>query len=274
MKCKMKLDILQKVALLIVGVILITFLVHFVVYSVIKYRKKQEKIQEGMSLSQIGKDITSAFSTLDNTFSGVTKTVEDIGIILEDIATLPYEIGSLLYNISEQASCGQAEAADGFKYGWQTFAIIVSCCWDKLKKIGNGKCIFYYIVDIIWGIFYGIFIMLPISLIDTIFGIDLQILLTLFYESFLMPIDAVFFSIFGFHLFQWSDSIITQCYRCEGTIGGRKITQTVDEWAQLFNCSNAEISGGINQMLSALVPSPQWQKWFLFSEQMGQTFQT
>lgn len=255
MKCKIKLDLLQKTVLLLIGLVLITFSIQFVVYSVIKYRKKHEKIQEGMSASQM-------FNKLGKTFTSIGSTLEGVGKIIATIFALPVEINNLFTGIGNEFKCGQSEFDDGFKYGFQTFAIIVSCCWDKLKKVGNGKCAFYYFVDIIWGIFYGIFIMLPISLIDTIFGVDLLILITLFYDLFLAPIDALCFAFFGFHLFQWSDSVITQCYRCEGTINGVKVTQTVDEWAQSFNCTNAEISDGAHRMLEAVIPGPMWFQWF------------
>lgn len=252
----MKLKIVQKVGLLIVGLILITFFIQFMVYSLVRYRKKYEKIQEGMTgVQKLEKGITGAFTSIGKTFTNVGK-------ILEEIALLPIEMTHLVEGIYSEFKCGLSEFDDGFKYGWETFAIIISCCWDKLKKIGNGKCIFYYFIDIIWGVFYGILIMLPISIIDAIFGIDLQIIIKLLYDIFIAPIDDIIFSIFGFHIFRWSDSVIKDCYRCTGTINGRTITKTVDEWAQLFNCSNSEITDGFHKMLEAIVPNKMWGQWF------------
>lgn len=255
MKCKLKLDLLQKTVLLLIGLILITFFIQFAIYSLIKYRKKHEKIQEGMSASKM-------LDQMGNGLKGIGKSVEGIGKIIGTIFALPKELNNLFKGIRKEFKCGQNEFDDGFKYGLQTFVIIISCCWDKFVKFFNGTCTYYYIIDIIWGVTVGLFIMLPISIIDAIFGIDLKILITSFYDLFLVPIDEIFFSICGFHLFQWSDSVIRNCYRCKGKMNGKTYYKKIDEWSQLFNCSNAEIRDGAYRMTEAIIPGEMWFEWF------------
>ena len=251
---KYKLNILQKVGLILVGLILITFFVQFIIYCVIRYRKKYEKIQEGMSISSLFNNVLSGIEDIGT-------NLENLGKIIEVIALLPIEMMDLANGISAEFACGQASVNDGFKYGWQTFSDILYCCYDKLQKVGNGKCVFYYAVDVVWGTFYTIFILLPISIIDTIFGIDLLVFINILYDLFILPIDTICFDLFGFYIFRWSDAIIQQCYRCTGG-------KTVEELAQYFNCTNDEISSGIDKIVTAIIPNTVWMNWFNGSTQI------
>jgi len=162
--------------------------------------------------------------------------------------------------------CGLTEMNSGFSNFFYTFGILTECSWDKFINFWNGNCTRYYIVSMIFGLLYGVFVELPILLINVIFGIDLQPIVNFIYDVFLVPIDAVFFAISGFHLIKWSDDVINECYRCKGEYTfstGRKVTlyKTFAEWSSLYECSVEQIVQGFTTIVSTILPSPKWWAW-------------
>ncbi len=130
----------------------------------------------------------------------------------------------------------------------------------------NGSCTRYYITDMIIGLTYGVFIQLPLILINAIFGLNLQPIIDFLYKLIVVPIDALFFAISGFHLVNWSDSVINDCYRCKGTYtfaNKRKVVlyKQMNEWASLFDCSTEQITGGFLKIFTSIVPNAKWGAW-------------
>ena len=168
--------------------------------------------------------------------------------------------------IGNHIRCGAKE----FKTGWdntvKTLGIMADCSWDKFINFLNGNCTRYYIVDMLFGLLYGIFVQLPIVLIKAIFGIDLQFIVDFLYELILVPMDEMFYAISGFHLVKWSDSVIDECYRCKGKYTfatGREVYlyKTLNEWARLFDCSTEQIKNGFVKIFTSLIPSQKWGAW-------------
>ncbi len=162
--------------------------------------------------------------------------------------------------------CAGLEFATGFQNTGTVLDVMASCSWYKFKNFLNGSCTRYYIVDLVFGMLYGIFIELPLMLINAIFGIDLAPLVKMIWEFFMLPLDALFYALSGFHLIKWPDSVIRKCYRCEGKwkIGNKRITiyKTFAEWGQLLNCSGDQILSGMNHIFTTIIPSERWGAWF------------
>jgi hypothetical protein len=163
--------------------------------------------------------------------------------------------------------CAGLEFATGFQNTGTVLDVMASCSWYKFKNFLNGSCTRYYIVDMVFGILYGVFIELPLILINAIFGIDLTPLVTMIWNIFMLPLDALFFALSGFHLIKWPESVIRKCYRCEGKWtmkNGHTVTiyKTFAEWGQLLNCSGDQILSGINHIFTTLMPSERWGAWF------------
>tara|TARA_B110000858_G_C17704397_1_gene427533 strand:- start:2 stop:949 length:948 start_codon:yes stop_codon:yes gene_type:complete len=165
--------------------------------------------------------------------------------------------------ISSHLNCAADEFGAGFVNQGKILDILAPCSWEKFINTLNGSCTRYYLVDIVWGIFYGIFIELPIVLIKAIFGIDLYIFVQIAYNLIVLPLDSLFFALSGYHLVKWSDDVINKCYRCKGTwklANGQEVTmyKTFDEWAKMFKCGNDQMVDGVNKIFKTIFPSKLW----------------
>jgi len=175
-------------------------------------------------------------------------------------------IGDWAKGYANHLKCGANEMNQGFKNFFYVFSVLSECSWDKFINFWNGNCTRYYIVSMVFGLLYGVFVELPILLIKVIFGIDLQPIVDFIYDVFLVPIDAMFFAISGFHLIKWSDDVINECYRCKGEYTfstGRKVTlyRTFAEWSKLYNCSGEQIFQGLGTIITTILPSGKWWAW-------------
>ena len=161
-------------------------------------------------------------------------------------------------------------AGNEFAAGWNNQGYIIDtlsrCGWFKFLNFINGSCTRYYIVDLVLGLLYGVFIELPLILLDAIFGINLVPLVNALWDLVVIPIDAIFFALSGFHLVEWPESVIHKCYRCEGKWtfdNGQKVTiyKTFGEWAELLNCSGEQMIQGLNHIFGTILPSARWGSW-------------
>ena len=171
-------------------------------------------------------------------------------------------IPNLSTGIRQHFDCGVNQSNDGYKTGLQVLGIVLKCSWDKFIDFWNGKCTIYYICSMIWGILYGLFIEFPIFLIFLITGIDLQFLVTLVFDVTILPIDTIIYSIFGLHIIEWPESVLYKCYRCNGTVGGKEFSKTLDWWVSIFTCTNKEIALGVDHIFTSIIPGPHWNAWF------------
>jgi hypothetical protein len=109
---------------------------------------------------------------------------------------------------------------------------------------------------------------LPCVLIYAITGIDLQPLVDMVYEVVVLPLDGIIHSISGYHITKWSNSVVTNCYRCTGTYhfnGDNSVTLTkpFNEWAETFKCSGKQMQQGIVKIFQSIIPSPKWGAWIM-----------
>ncbi len=161
-------------------------------------------------------------------------------------------------------------ASKEFVAGWRNQGFVINtlsrCGWYKFLNFINGSCTRYYIVDLVLGLLYGVFIELPLLLLNAIFGINLVPLVNALWNLVVVPIDALFFAVSGFHLVKWPDSVIKKCYRCEGSwtfSNGETVTiyKTFGDWAKLLNCSGEQIVQGFNHIFGTILPSARWGAW-------------
>ncbi len=167
---------------------------------------------------------------------------------------------------SEHLICAGKQFGSGWENQGMIMGILANCTWSKFLTFLDGSCTRYYIVDMTFGLLYGIFIELPLLLIRAIFGIDLQVFVDIFWNIFILPIESIFYALSGFHLVKWDNEIIKKCYRCKGTYtftNGSKVTlhKTWAEWATLMNCSFEQIVQGFVRIFTTLIPSNKWWAW-------------
>ena len=215
----------------------------------------------------IASQIYAAFDTIFREIKGWMIALFIVGVILSLVGTFTYFAttsgNTFIDRLSSHLNC----AADEFKAGadnqGKILDILAPCSWEKFVNTLNGSCTRYYLVDLVWGIFYGIFIELPIVLIKAIFGIDLYIFVEIAYNLIVLPLDSLFFALSGYHLVKWSDDVINKCYRCKGTwklANGQEVTmyKTFDEWAKMFKCGNDQMVDATDKIFKTIFPSRLW----------------
>lgn len=227
----------------------------------------------GTSITNMGRGfgqfILGAFANAQNTLSQIFNAMWKYGLWAFFFSTIAMLIGGAnnwLDGLSSHLNCAGKE----FKTGWENqgyiMGILAECSWSKFETFLNGSCTRYYIIDMTFGLLYGIFIELPLILIRAILGIDLQALIDIFWNLFIVPLDSMFYALSGFHIIKWDDAIIKRCYRCKGKYtfaNGREVTlyKTWAEWASLMNCSIEQIVSGFMRIFTTLIPSPKWVSW-------------
>jgi hypothetical protein len=217
----------------------------------------------------VGQFIMGAFKVGQNTLSHIFNAFGLAGIFVMFLSTITmFAVGfeSWWTGFSSHLTCAGKE----FKTGWENqgyiMGILAQCSWSKFETFLNGSCTRYYIVDMTFGLLYGIFIELPLILIRAILGIDLQAIIDIFWNIFIVPLDSLFYALSGFHIIKWDDEIIKRCYRCKGKYtfaNGREVTlyKTWAEWASLMNCSIEQIVTGFMRIFTTLIPSNKWWAW-------------
>ena len=258
-----KLSIGPKIGLIIIGIILITIFVDYFIKMAVQFRLKHEpkpNLQEGF---------------LGDEFMWILSMVSQeliMGIVLFIIATAGIIIGEFMPNlvtgINNHFKCGMTQSDDGYKTGLQVLTVLLECSWDKFVKFFNGQCSKYYVVDILYGICYGLFVELPIFLVYILtFGqVDLSSWPAKLSAAIIGPLDEWCYGWTGYHIDRWSDDVVNNCYRCQGTVTvngqNSQMTETFGWWASIFKCTNKEIADGTDKIFKSIIPDEYWSTWF------------
>jgi len=290
---KLNLILTQKIGFAALGLVAITVFTIFLSKKATELRLKQEEkkrkepIIEGLSLDDIGdafnkvpdafnkagnaiKDgVIGAVNDAENAIMGVVNDIMSVvNTIIKDIEGVFKGIPNLGNGIFNHWMCGAQEVKAGADNGLNIFGILISCAWDKNLKFWNGSCTRYYFVDLILGIFYGVFIELPLLLIYAITAIDMQFLVDLVIEIVVLPIDTVAFTLTGYHITSWPDSVIKNCYSCAGTIdlndgnGKQTLHKTMGQWGSMLNCTTHQFIHGLAKIFTSTIPGPKWGAWY------------
>jgi hypothetical protein len=168
----------------------------------------------------------------------------------------------LLTGIGMHFLCGGLEFKDGFINGLQVLGVLLKCSLNSFVKFFNGQCTIFYIIDIICGTLYKICIELPIVLVKNVIGLDLQFIVDLIHDLVVIPLDTLIFGLSGYHITRWPDSIVSNCYKCKGSINGQELELQYYQWGKMFNCTNSEIMHGMYKMIYSVFPIDRhWMTW-------------
>jgi len=213
--------------------------------------------------------IMNAFTVALGVLSKIFQAIFAVGIVAMIVGTITMIAtgwNGFTTGYRNHITCAGTE----FVSGWRNSGFIIDtlsrCGWYKFLNFINGSCTRYYIVDLVLGLLYGVFIELPLLLLNAIFGINLVPLVNALWDLVVIPIDAIFFAVSGFHLVEWPESVIHKCYRCEGSWtfdNGETVTiyKTFGEWAEMLNCSGEQIVQGFNHIFGTILPSARWGSW-------------
>ena len=195
-------------------------------------------------------------------------TIATIWITVMETAT------SWVTGMNNHIKCASKEFNNGFDDSMIVTGILLECSWDKFIKFWNGDCTRYYIANMIFGLLYGVLIELPVVLINAIFGIDLQPIVNFFYEVVIVPINDIVYAMSGFYIVKWTDPVIKKCFTCKGKIPvnngwSEDMHKPMNEWAELYNCSGAQMRQGLGRFFGTILPSDRWSEWANRRHQSG-----
>ena len=280
---KKKLSIGSKLGLLIIGLIFISFFINYFIQNIIELRLKRENEEKEKWLKLHGDSLIEGFmfpggDVLEFLYDALATASRIIQIIISTltqimtvfiisvIITIFAAVPQMGRGIRNHFECGKSQSDNGFKTGLDTLTVLLRCSWDKFIKFWNGTCTMHYICDMIYGILHGIFVDLPITLIYAIFRVDIKSSVDGIFDIIIEPMDAIIFTISGYHINQWPSSVIENCYRCQGPVqvnGSTKIiSKSFGWWGSIFTCTNKEIAEGTDKIFKTIVPSYRWTDWY------------
>jgi len=272
---KQPISMQYKIGILILGILILTYSMPYIVEKVMEHRKEQEqKYRKRMGLDDPSKE---GFLSADDILGPIMGPIKSIvSIVTELVPTIFNGILQLLMYFLQIVTglpllltgmglhflCGGMEFADGFVNGIQVLGVLLKCGLHSFVNFFNGQCTIYYILDIIFGTIYKLCIELPIVLLKNLLGLDLQFIVDLIHDLVVIPLDTLVSGLLGFHITKWPDSIVNKCYKCSGKINGQDLTLQYYQWGKMFNCTNAEIMHGMYKMIYSVFPiDKHWTTW-------------
>ena len=187
--------------------------------------------------------------------------IAEVALIVGIVEIVVQSSTNLKTGINNHVKCGATEfnyGADNFAF---TFKVMWDCFWDKFVSFWNGQCTIYYIIDVIFGILYGLLVELPIILIRAILGINLQPVVNDIYEIVILPLNDLVLLVTGFEIIQWSDSVTKKCFRCKGVYRNQVYHYTFNQWAQINKCNMTQMGNGFVKIFETIIPSNKWTAW-------------
>lgn len=276
-----KYPIHYKIVFIFALLVILTWSIPFIVDKLMLYieeksrknMKKTPPIIENFGLDSVGdmgKDMGKIIQDIPNIIKDITsaggigKIVKDIIFIFTSLPNLMRNaVPNLMKGINSHVTCAGKELNDGYSNGLSVLGVLLKCTGQSITNFFNGQCTIYYIIDIIFGTIYKIFVELPIFLFKLIFGFDLQFIVDLIFDIVIAPIDGIIYGLSGYHVTRWSDSVINKCYKCTGTINGIELTQSFEDWGKMFKCTNAEIDHASRKIFYSIFPvDNHWSTWF------------
>jgi len=255
-----------KLGILILGIIFLTYSMPYIVEKVMEHREEQEKkyrkkmglddpVIEGFGIDDLIGPIKSIGQMVPMIFKGI---LQILMYFLKIVTGLPL----LLTGMGMHFLCGGLEFKDGLINGLQVLGVLLKCSLNSFVKFFNGQCTIFYIIDIIYGTLYKICIELPIVLVKNVIGLDLQFIVDLIHDLVVIPLDTLIFGLSGYHITKWPDSIVSNCYKCKGSLNGQELELQYYQWGKMFNCTNSEIMHGAYKMIYSLFPIDRhWMTW-------------
>lgn len=264
-----------KIGILILGILILTYSMPYMVEKVMEHREEQtKKYRKRMGLDD---PIIEGMFSADDILGPIMGPVKSIFAIVTDMVPTIFNgilqilmyflqivtgLPLLLTGIGLHFLCGGLEFKDGFVNGMQVLGVLLKCGLHSFVNFFNGQCTIYYIIDVIFGTLYKICIELPIVLLKNILGLDLQFIVDLIHDIVIIPLDTLIFGLSGIHITKWPDSVVSNCYKCKGTVNGKELELQYYQWGKMFNCTNSEIMHGLYKMIYSVFPIDRhWSTW-------------
>ncbi len=160
-------------------------------------------------LESMPKRTRNVTSGVSNIFLGVEKKVDALG---------------------KSFSAGIESTGTLFAYTGEYAGSRLRCIVQFIKNF--YKCIFFYVLKSI-GSILKVITLKPIEYIGNMFGINMEMRFEQIGEGIII-IDQFFYSIFGFHIIYFPESIRKDCFTCV-RLKGSVVSKQADEWTHTFS---------------------------------------
>jgi hypothetical protein len=160
-------------------------------------------------LESMPKRARNVTSGVNNIFTGVEKKVDAVG---------------------KSFSAGIESTGTLFAYGGEYAGSRVRCIVQFIQNF--YKCVFFYILKSIGGIL-KIIILKPIEYIGSMFGVNMEARIDQIGEG-IITIDQFVYSIFGFHIIYFPESVRKDCFTCV-RLKGSAVSKRADELKYTFD---------------------------------------
>ena len=158
------------------------------------------------SMPKRARNVTSGVS---NIFSGVEKKVDALG---------------------KSFSAGIESTGTLFAYTGEYAGSRLRCIVQFIKNF--YKCIFFYVLKAI-GSILKVITLKPIEYIGNMFGINMEVRFDQIGEGIIIA-DQYFYSLFGFHIIYFPESVRKDCFTCV-RLKGSAVSKQADEWTYTFS---------------------------------------
>jgi hypothetical protein len=260
----MKYEFYQKLQYSILGILLITWLAYYIGEKINEYHEKRLSLKEGLELDPNKNGIADKFNKFGKDMDkGFNKLGNDIGDFFKKMGKFFNGINTLSQGIDYHFKCGISATNKGYARGLRILGVQFECACLSIKRFFNGSCTFYYIMDIIFGVLYLLFIQIPIFIIKVLTTVDLQFIVDLIKAIVIDPLDAITSSTMGFSITRWSDSVQKKCYLCAGDLGQGVEWKTFEQWSEYYKCTTSMINKGTNVIVKSVFGiDNHWKHWF------------
>ena len=178
---------------------------------------KDEFVAIGNSLSYMGTDFANIMSGLGTVppFLGAALKAEAANV--KEIADLSNEGIKGWFDAIPTAFdpyLVDSKNHDGVFDRTTRYIRMYSNCGSKFST-NFLQCLIFYIIDVIGNILYIVFVVFPTWIVLVTTKVDI----TCYYDKFFDAvecIDELWFGMFGFHPFHYTEGIMNMCYYCDG----------------------------------------------------------
>ena len=160
-------------------------------------------------LESMPKRARNVTSGVNNIFLGVEKKVDSLG---------------------KSFNAGIESTGTLFAYGGEYAGSRMRCIVQFIQNF--YKCVFFYILKSIGGIL-KIIILKPIEYVGSMFGVNMEARIDQIGEG-IITIDQFFYSIVGFHLIYFPESVRKDCFTCV-RLKGSAVSKRADELKYTFD---------------------------------------
>ena len=194
---------------------------------------------DAMVEAMIRKPLDGVFTMIEN-FKRIVCFLESMPKRARNVTS---GVGNIFLGVEKKVEAVGKSFSAGFESTGTLFAYSGEYAISRLRCIVQFiqnfyKCVFFYILKSIGGIL-KIIILKPVEYIGDMFGLNMAAQFERIEEG-IITMDQFFYSLLGFHLIYFPESIRKDCFTCV-RLKGSAVSKRADEWKHTFDTRIPEI---------------------------------